>query len=358
MIALVHGPDAAIARAEVERLLRQRDPDRASTTHLDGRTVATSQIAASIGTVGLFGESRVVVVHDLLSRGGRSGQLGPEDEGRQEPRGAVADLTSLFAAVPAGNTLILADPELPAVPVAVKKLLPADAVVIAGEPPRGTALINWVVKRAREEGAEVDAATARHLVSTLFPQTWSAKPANPRFDRPPDLSALANEVAKLALAAHPGPIQRQHVDALVAAGDDDRVFKFIEAAAIGRLSVGLPELRRLLDAGEEPAKLAAQLLQHCELAGVLDAAGPRVDPVAVGRALGLPNPNRMSGVAGSVRGSGSNSGITGVHAGVATDRKQKRGELRTPEDVLYDLVIELAVPRGATRAATRRSGGT
>jgi len=117
MIALVHGPDAAIARREVARLVAERDPDGAATSHLDARETALPAIAAAAGSAGFFGAGRVVVVHDLMTRAGR-GKGGAADADDGEPAAGALDLKPLFAAVPPENLLILVDPALLAIPAA------------------------------------------------------------------------------------------------------------------------------------------------------------------------------------------------------------------------------------------------
>ncbi len=357
MIVLVHGPDAALARAAVAKVVRDHDSTGANTTVLDGATVSLNQVITSVGSLGFFNEGRVVVVQDLMTRAARPVKSSASDEDGSESSGASPplDLAPLFRSVPDRNVLVLVDRGLAAVPAAVRTAAPSDTVVVAAEPPRGQQLVAWLIAAAGEEGARLDAGTARQIAEKLYPQTWSAKPANPRYDRPPDLDQLANEVAKLALAAHPGPITRRHVDALVASGDDDRIFRFVEAAANGQLAGALTEIRRLFDAGEEPAKLAAQVLQQIELAGVLDAGGTRLDPAAVGRSLGLTNPNRMVGIARSRRGQRPGAAVDALATAAAVDRQTKRGELRHPVDALYALMADVASTRSHP---TTRHGGT
>jgi len=356
MLALVYGPDASLARAEVAALVRRHDPEGRNTSVLDGRTVSPGQVITNVATAGFFGEPRVVVVHDLMARSSRTAATG---EGSDDGIGAGGvDLKALFESVPPINLLVLVDAELGSVPAAVRKAAPTDTLVVGGEPPRGPRLVEWIRTRVAEADSGIDAATARYLAERLYPQTWSAKPTNPRFDRPPNLELLANEVEKLALAAYPDHILHRHAEAMVAAGDDDRVFRFVEAAATGRLETALSELQRLLDAGEEPAKLAAQIQQQIELAAVLEAAGPRADPGAVGRAIGLATPGRMAAIASSLRGLAAGISAASVAAGRTVDRRTKHGELRQPEDGLYDLVIALASRPPRRMSDTRRSGGT
>lgn len=347
MIALIHGPDAAIARAETTRLAVEHDPAGAETSRLDGRETALPAIIAAIGSAGFFGGGRVVVVHDLMARSSRGKGAAADDDGTDAPTGGL-DLTPLFAAVPPENLLILVDAGLLSVPAAVKRAAPRDALVIAAEPPRGRALLDWIAATARAAGGDIDPRTAQLLAETLYPQTWSNKPNNPRYDRPPDTDLLRNEIEKLVLAAHPDPIAAGHIRSLVGGAPDDRIFRFVEAADAGNLAVAVVELERLLAAGEEPAKLLAQIDQQIELGAVL-AAGSHLDPIAAGRAIGLSNPNRMGGIAASRRGLGAGAAFAAVANATETDRALKRGRLRRPEDALYAVLAA---------AANRIRGGT
>jgi DNA polymerase III delta subunit len=357
MIALIHGPDRAIARLELERLVAERDPERESTTHFDGREVSLSHIMAAVGTRGFFGGGRVVVVHDLMakvSRGGKGGEAEGEEDAATIPPSTSFDPVALFAAVPAENFLILIDPSLSSIPAAIKRAAPADATIIAADPPRGRALLTWMSATARELGGELDTSIAQLLAATLYPQSWMAKSANPRYDRPPDTELLRREIEKLVLFAHPDGVRADHVNALVAAMPEDRLFRFIENASEGSLRAAVTDLGQLLLAGEEPAKLSAQLAQQIELMTPI-AAAPGKDPVAIGRELGLTNPNRMSSIARSRLAHDLGASAYAVGATVASDRALKRGLVRQPEDMLYALLATLPAPRDPRTGGPPRS---
>lgn len=249
------------------------------------------------------------------------------------------DLAPLFAATPQENVLILVDTDLAGVPAGVKRSLASDARVLAAEAPRGQQLVTWLTQVAKEEGGAMEPATARLILNRLYPNSWSTKPQNPRYDRPPDLERLHSEVAKLVTAAHPGPVTSRHVDLLVPHGDSDQIFRFTDAVARGELPVALGELAKLLDAGQEPFRLAAQLNQQVELAVALSATGAPGDPVRIGKDLGLSNPNRMTGVATTLRGKKPSSARRAVQMAAWVDQQAKRGALRDPEDVLYEMVL-------------------
>jgi DNA polymerase III delta subunit len=265
--------------------------------------------------------------------------------------GRGLDFVRLFDAVATGNVLILVDPALSSVPVAVKKAAPPDALIVGGDPPRGAALIEWIQRTTSDLDGSIDGRTARLLADRTFPQTWSAKPSNPAYDRPPDLDLLKNELAKLVLAAHPGAINAELVRSMVASAAEDRLFPFVEAVVTGRLEEAIPALESLQATGDDPGRLIAQVYQQVELAAVLPAAG-NADPAGVGKQLGLTNPNRMLGVARTAK-RGRIAPTLLLRLALQTDRETKRGRLRHGDDVVYHLMtIAVAEDDGHERGGT------
>jgi DNA polymerase III delta subunit len=257
------------------------------------------------------------------------------------------NLAPLLQAVPDQNLLIFSDPALAAIPASVKKIMPAGTTVFAAAVPRGRPLVDWVVNTAQAAGGEIDRRAAEALLQALYPQTWSKAPSNPRYDRPPDTEQLRQEIERLVLYAYPDPVTSADVRELVERGPNDRVFRFIDAVVAGQLDVATSELERLLLAGEEPAKLVAQLQQQVELAAVVAAAGSR-SPGDVGKEIGLSNPARMNGVAASIRGRSPEATLATVGRATAIDRGLKTGHLRQPTDALYQLIVELGRRGGPT----------
>lgn len=351
MIYFIHGPDRLLAKQAALAISADIDPDGASTTWIDGRAARADSLTGAIGTASLFGAPRVVIVSDHLSGANRDPQGGDSAPTVDDQSPKPSSLASLFAAVPEQNCLILFEPSLAAPPAAVKSAtLPV--TIIAGDPPRGPALVAWIETAVRQAGARIDGRSAQSLAVTLFPQTWDRKPANPRFDRPPDMTLLAQEIEKLALAAHPGPITAEHIRELVPGGPDQRVFRFLDAALGGDLRAAMTELERLAVAGEEPAMILAQTLGQVELAAVAAAAAGR-DAGSVARDLATVTPARMSAVMASARRNGFSADYA-IESGVAIDRNLKTGRIRRPDDALRELVLALA-PRSRART-TGHSG--
>lgn len=337
MILIVLGPDAATARRTAEEKVRALDPEDRLTSRFDAQETSTGTIAGAVGTAGFFGDGRVVMVRGLLAKAGR-GRGGDEDEGAAT--GSAAEIIAVLNGVAAGNSLVLLDPEMAAVPAAIKRAMPTDAEVIGCEPPRGPALVKWIVERAHMQDAGFDQRAAQELAAALYPQTWSAKPSNPRYDRPPDMDLIGSWVDELVLYAHPDAVSAAHVKELVPGTPNDRIFTFIERAANGQLGEAAVELERLLGTGEDPAKLNAQVLNQVELSTVAAVAG-RVDPNEVGRAIGLSNPAQMAAISRSRQGA-TISAKRQLLVALENDRAFKRGRIRKPSDALVDLLVRLS----------------
>ncbi len=331
MIVIAVGPDTSMVRHAVSKHASQADPDGQSTSEMDGNTATMTDVIQAISSIGFFSAGRVVIVHNFIAKMNKTG-----GRGKNAP-----DWATLFGAVPAPSTLILADPSLLGVPAGVRKALPADAVTFEGDPPRGPALVRWIVNGARSLGSDIDEMSARYLAERLYPQTWQRKGNNPAFDRPPDLEMIRSEVTKLATAADPGSITQEHIDELVAKGDDDRIFGFIDAVVRGDTAGATTELDRLVTAGEDPHKVIAQLAQTIELTSVLATAGRR-EPAQVGREIGLSNPNRMTAIARGMRSSSPGRAQRAVRLLTTADRMMKTGELRDPMDVLTYIIAGMA----------------
>jgi DNA polymerase III delta subunit len=351
VIYFIHGPDRLLAREAATAIVDNLDPDGLDTTWLDGREVSFADVAAAVGTASFFSSPRVVVVTDLLARVGRDSD-GAQSTGEEERAGrGRAEIESLVSAVPESHHLILLEPSSSSVPAALKNAAPA-AKVIAGEPPRGSALVAWIEAAAIRAECRIDGRAAQRLAETLYPQSWDRKPSNPRYDRPPDLALLTAEIGKLALAAYPGPITVDIVATMTPGAPDPRVFQFLDASLAGELRLGVDKLERLVAGGEEPAMLLAQLLGQIELTTVTAAAGGK-SAGAVARDLRTVAPGRLSAIMAATRRrapQGAHIAATGARA----DRYLKLGRVRNPEDALRDLVLALATPTPGT--ASHSSG--
>jgi DNA polymerase III delta subunit len=329
LIHILLGPDHSMVTTTARQRALAADPDGHATSTLDGSACTLQDVLMAVASVGFFSAGRTIVVENLIQKHGKS---------------PASDWSTLFDGVPPTSTLILADASVLSLPAAVKKSLPASSDVYVGDPPRGRDLVEWIVARAKSTGGKVDRGVAQKLAQTLYPASWNQKARNAAFDRPPDMEALGNEVDKLVTAALPGEVNDWHIQRLVAAGDNDQVFTFIDAASSGDLRRATVELDKLLAAGEDPYKLMAQLASSVELGAVMSVADRR-DPVEVGKDLKLSNANRMTSIARSIGGQPRGFAPQVAKVLEEVDRQMKTGELRNPVDALYTALARIAALR-------------
>jgi len=335
MIVFVHGPDALLLREHVRTILEQIDPGGSNTTRIDGRSTPVAKIAPMVATPGFFGDGRVIVVDDLF--GGRSSKksAAADDEG-QSSEGA-SEAVELLLQVVEPNSLIVVEPSLASVPAAVKKRAPG-LEVRSGLAPRGNALVAWVVEQAERAGSSIDQVSARALLDAVAPGSWQNAASNPRYDVPPDLDAIQQEIRKLAAYAHPHPIDRKAVSAMTATAVADQLFPFLSALFGGETDQAIKLLSDALDRGDDQFRLVAQVMQQVELSVPLEAARGK-SPESVGTDLAVPNPRRLAAIERSTRV----NPVTPIHdAVINADRDQKRGRLRTADDVLFAVLAATA----------------
>jgi len=337
MIYLVLGPDVALAKQECDRLLKLHDPDGSNTSLIDGRIATESDIIAQVATAGMFQTSRVVLVTDYLTRASKgTGVTAAEQNRSNTDTQSGGRIAAVLASVPADHVLILYDVSLGTLPASVRHVLPSNATVYVSEPPRGNGLLDWMQRTAIERGSTLERSTARYLAESLYPNTWSTKPNNPAFDEPPDLQRLINEIEKLVVSAHPHQITDVLIDELTAHRVENRRFAAIDAITTGTLREAVNGLRQLIDAGDEPAKIAVQITQQIEFATVIAVVDGHADLRSVGQQIGVANPARLTAIGKVFGRSGLPRIRTLVDCAVATDRRLKRGHLHQPEDGLYE----------------------
>jgi DNA polymerase III delta subunit len=328
VVTIILGPDGFLARNALMAHRAKLDPDGLNTDLIDGRAASADEIARIVNTPAFFGGPRTVVIDGFLERFGKKSAAEGDSPARVK---ALPDATALAAVFSGAANTVFFDATLASLPAAVKKAAPKEAEVLAHEAPRGHELIRWMRAQAEAGGADLPEPLARKLAELLFPKTWSAKPSNPAYDRPPELERLANEIDKLTLASHPGAITAALIDEMVATSQEDRLFPLIEAIYAGENSVALKELEAARERGDDPSRLANSLYQQAELAA---AVAPGRNLAEVGQELGLANPNRMFGVAKSSQRS-RRPAAAWVGRLVAIERGVKSGELRDPWDPLY-----------------------
>jgi hypothetical protein len=240
---------------------------------------------------------------------------------------------AVLGSVADGNALILSEPALSSVPTAVKKTAPG-IEVRAGVPPRGRELVRWVTTETERAGSSIEEAAVPALLNLLFPGSWQQTPSNPRYDVPPDLDRLQQEIRKLAAFAYPDPISRSDIQTMVASTSQDQIFPFLGALFGGQQDEAIRLLHQVLDNGDDHFRILAQVMQQVELATPLEASAG-ISPETVGRDLAVAHPKRMMMIERSSR---AHAATPMLSPALRADRDQKTGRLRNAEDAILAII--------------------
>lgn len=235
----------------------------------DGEQAAADEILATWRTVPLLGERRVVYVR-------RFDRLPAEEQDR---------IAAAAAAPVAGSVLVLAAADVDRRRGAVKALVER-AVVVECAPPKGEALVDWILEQAKARGC----ALARDAASFLAEHVGS------------NLDALTHELEKVA--AYVGPGGRATADDVAAvmaqttpAAAQNEIFRLCDAVVEGRADAVLGGLDNLLANGASPLYILTMLAWHYrrllavklhggrQAAAVSEDLGLRLQPFAVERLI-------------------------------------------------------------------------
>lgn len=238
-IRVVYGDDEYSVATRVRALRQQAGGDgfdEANTSIFDADRIDIDKMLAAAHATPFLAERRVVIVKGLLGRidgppGGRRGSGGGGGGGGA--RVDVARLTEGLKDLPSTTDLIFSD----------GPLKPNGAGLRAAGPQaqreeqvrkKGADLANWIARRFVEQKARASPAAVERLAELVGD----------------DARALDQEVLKLATFAGKDPVQREHVELLVAPAREANVFAAVDAVLERRLAVATRLLYQLLSAGQ------------------------------------------------------------------------------------------------------------
>lgn len=153
------------------------------------------------------------------------------------------------------------------------KLFHSHTAVLVFDELKGQTLINWIVKRVKDQQRSID----QQAIQLLLMRTGE------------HLQKLATELDKLCLFVGTGGyISSQIVDQLIQASTEENVFALIEAMSSQKVDYALELYRQLLTRREEPIKivaLTARQLRHMVL--IKQLASQSYSPNEIATRLGL-----------------------------------------------------------------------
>lgn len=343
MLYLLHGADTFTSTARLQALRATLDPAGFNSVTLDGQEATLDALRAACDALAFFGGGRCVEARGLLTRwgaGGKGGKKGAEKKADGDP---LAALTEYLPRLPPTTTLIFWEPGLVEPPPALRRALDAlGAAVERFDAPRGRALREWVLARARELGGAIRPDAAEALLDAACPQGWQEAPRG-REAPPPSLQRLDTELRKLLTAtiARPDPtLTRRDVAALVVGEAESNVFDLVNAVAEGDARLALSRLQASLDDGAAPEFILSLLAgQFSSLARLRAAGGARADNDAAQR-LGI-SPYRLPHAKRQLARLGEARVTRCLEIVLAADEAIKTGRSPNSDDALYWAILEL-----------------
>ncbi|MBN1992253.1 MAG: DNA polymerase III subunit delta [Anaerolineae bacterium] len=261
MLYLFHGPDDLIHTQKIAALKAAMGDTASaglSTTQLDGQGLTLSEIRHHTDTLPLLVNKRLVIVNGYLRY--VAGQ--PE---------ALQALVAYLPHLPSSTDLVLVEREALDKNHPVLKIAGEKGVVhFAGIDPNN--LQPWIVKRAKELGANIEPGAAALLGRLVGPK----------------LRILNNELEKLALyVGRQRPIQKADVDLLVTYTEEAERFGIANAIGQRNARRAYDQMHKELDEGKNPmAILGGIAAQIRALIEVKDMAERGLTPAEIARIKG------------------------------------------------------------------------
>src|SRR5579859_1734396 len=301
MLFVLYGTDRLAVRERRDALIREQLPaDSAdlALSRLDGQKCTADELARAVQAVPFFGDRRIVVADDLLTRFEQKrrrppspdGADAPEPDGESPPPEAAPALAKNDPARPFIAALTLIAPsttlilwERGTVPKN-NSLLKAAAklgTVTAYEAPEAGNLEDWIFARARSKGVRLKPEVARLLDDHLGQ----------------DLEVLDSELEKLSLfAGDAGVVDAAMVRLLTPQTRQADTFQLLIAASDRRTAEALSLLHELLDNGVAPVAVIGMLgSQVRKLLQVQALAAQRLPPADIAQRLGMrPYPTKLA----------------------------------------------------------------
>jgi DNA polymerase-3 subunit delta len=351
VILLFHGKDSFRTRQAVrevrERLRAADDMLDSNTTTLDGAGLTPQELLAHATAVPFLAANRLVIVEGLLKslgseRGGGRRKKGDDDP--LEPWRAAAATLGDKSAIPGSTTLIFAEGNLlndrnqmtnKAFPI----FAPVARVTEFDELKSGD-LAAWIGERAKENNVTLAARSLPALAQLIGP----------------DLSAIENELQKLAAYADGAVVEPEMVSEIVSAARETKIWDLTDAIVVGDERKALRTMRQLLTE-DQPAPVLMFMIvrQFRQLVTVKDMRERGARPDDIQKASGVPS-FRLAAV-GNIASSFSWPLLRAAYGRLLeADLSVKRG--LSGDEAALQLVVQelcsLAPVRGSGRAPAGR----
>ncbi|MSQ14927.1 MAG: DNA polymerase III subunit delta [Dehalococcoidia bacterium] len=276
MVYLLYGDDDfSIKEAldDIKASLGDRETINLNTTALDGKTVSLGELRAVCDTMPFMASTRLVLVHDLLSRFDPRPRDPRAGSGKSTANEAWTTLPSYLAGIPDTTTLVLIDGAL----VPRNAMLPQLRLVatIKQFPAlRSAELEKWVRNRVSVLDGKITTGAVRLLCQLVGNNLW----------------ALRSEAEKLVLYCQGGEIQEKDVQTVTTQAREISIFTMVDAVAEGSVAQAVNALEELFDSGAAPLYVLFMVTRQYRLIiQMLEARQEKADLNTVGKTLGINN---------------------------------------------------------------------
>lgn len=270
---------------------------------LDGQKLTYRQLLDEISAAPFLGEKRLVIVDGF-------------------PRLEKEQAEALSAELHPDCVLLLCDPKPDKRLGGVKVLLKV-AAVKEFPPLKGSALRTWMKTHASQTGSSIDDMAAAALITTAGE----------------DQDMLAQEIAKLSLAAGKGPITAELVSHLAVPSGEQEIWHLSSLIASGDSAGAIRYGRTLLEQGEDPFSLWSIMLWQLRMLAAVHASvrdGER-NPAKIASSASVPFPTARTLL--PLADAASTSALSNVHAwAVDADIDLKTGVLRSTAEAPQELL--------------------
>ncbi|WP_129630581.1 DNA polymerase III subunit delta [Candidatus Oscillochloris fontis] len=260
MIYLLHGPDEY---QRSQALLRMRaaipaDVADLNITYLDGRKLKLDTLAAACEAFPFLADMRLVIVSDAL----KQTKAGKERE----------DLRAYLDRVPATSDLVFVENDEVDRRSILFTYIKKVGSVLEFTPLQGSDLNRWVHEQAKVFDVTLEPAAAQRLIEFVGGES----------------RAIINELGKLAsYVGRGGRIRPAEIDLLVADGQEQNLFSFIDDLSARRLGAALRGARMLLEDGQAPTYILFMLARQIRiLLGVRELVARRMRADEIAAELG------------------------------------------------------------------------
>ncbi len=260
MYYILHGEDEFSRTREVNKMrAKMGDPQIAdlSISFFDGRKITLGELQHACDSVPFLSDKRLVIVEGLLARfearhrKGGDEEAGEEGEEQSHPE-LAKELKEYLERVPETTRLVFVETKALSKTNPILKLahsIKKGAYVKEFQPPKESALPQWVQERVDEKGGEIEPGAVRELAAQLGS----------------DLRLMDNEIDKLLAYCGSAPIGVEDVRALVASVRESNIFDLVDAIGARETSTALRLLHGQLDQNAAPLYLLTMITRQFRL---------------------------------------------------------------------------------------------